>query len=284
MIKKLYSTLFILCIGITQVSAQTTVYTKDALKYIESIVYEMNNTVMKYGAKNKWGDLDSADVDTMEVLYESMIEALRDIDNYDRNKFSQSFISYLDYCRDIYQYDTDRTAYSKNIGTPFEQQIQSILSGVLTTSASENIRRFNVKNGEQAERLNLLEMAVSIMWFSPSTTDPMNSGPLQYEPILRFQSLGYQLNFVNNKMEVASPFIQAGISYYFYGDTWIERTINHVGLAAAVQYDFSVKHLAAGAVLHVESYDIGILFNTDPNSNQKSVVFSGNIQIIKNWF
>ncbi len=284
MLKRIYSTVLILSIGLTLIPAQTKVYSIGTLKNIESIVREMNETVMNYGARNSWGDLERADVDSMEKVFDSMIESLDDYSEYSDTIFTDMLFSYYNYCEKIYSGDVDPLAFSKQIEIPFQQPLQAILSNRLKSEVKENIRRFNVRFGEQSERLNLLEMAVSITWFSPSTTDPVNSGPLHYEPILRFQSLGYQMNLVTNKVEVASPFIQVGLSYYFYGDTWIERTINHIGLAAAVQYDYSVKHLAAGAVLHVESYDIGILFNTKPKSNQTSIVFSGNVQLIKRWF
>ena len=144
---------------------------------------------------------------------------------------------------------------------PIQQLICPLLDSYISVTQqqlADHERRFKVRYGESSERLNIAEILLTEIFQEPRAMGPLRS-PGRWEPILRVQALGIHYDLAAEQLRPTSPIYQAGTAFYLYEDNKFSRAINHIGLAYAYQVDLTTKAKLRGGILHVSTFDLGLL-------------------------
>jgi hypothetical protein len=147
----------------------------------------------------------------------------------------------------------------------------------------EYFRQFFIKYGESSERLNFFEMYINNTVFTGSPTGTTIPFPIPWEPILRASIIGYQSPDHFRSAEASSPVYQLGLTHYLFGNSWISQKLNHVGMAAAYEFDLRRHIELGGVVLHVRTFDFGVLCSS-MKCREPVILASKNLQILRKPF
>jgi hypothetical protein len=177
--------------------------------------------------------------------------------------------------------DFANTAYPSN--APVEVNValngtQVILIRRLLANLKEYDRRFFIKNGEESERLNLLEMVLTERLFTPKPRGGVMNMPNPWEPVTRITVLGYQYYSDSKQMRPSSPIYELGFSYYFFGTNALAK-LHHVGVALAYQRDLIRDKRLKGGMLHTKWLQVAAFCESWPCS-KPVIAASKNIQLV----
>lgn len=235
--------------------------------------------VLRHANTVQWGDYDDEQIRSFSAYAESIRSMLENPRDFSNASFQEHYQQYNAYSKYLY---SDETDYETTILIPFVYPIQKIQNEIFDKDLKEYFKRLDIRYGEDSEKLNLLEIALSNAFFSPRTTGSQINYPKVTEPILRMQAVGYQYYGDSEEFLPSSPIFQAGLSFYLYGDTKFQKWVNHIGIAAAYERDLITNSNYFGGMLHIKTFDIGLLY--DPETKEKILAASFNVQLIKGVF
>lgn len=267
------------------VFSQTKYLTYTEMLAVESSFQKQYDKITQDSSTHRWGNLSPDTVLEFKDLSGRILTLLEAGSNKSLSRKERDLLNNLFYwIRDFNLYVNEIYKGVENLPEAIflkRNEIDDAFGNVLESEIKEFERRFETKYGKLSERLNCLEI-VMLNILSPTPKGHKINPPSPFEPILRANVLGFQWYTNNNALKPASPIYQAGLSYYLFGDSKLSGLINHIGIAGAYQRDLITKRNLWGAVLHLRTYDAGILY--DLKSKDYVVSGSVNFQIFKNIF
>lgn len=258
--------------------SQDTQPTIPQIETISALFTAQHIIVLERADSLKWGTLTDNEINAFQTHAEEILKLTENHRNFDAATFRSNYIQYNGYSRRLFKIDE----YNSIIRDNFTNPVIEILFELFDKDLKEYFHRVDVRYGKYSEKLNLLEVAINNALFSPRTTGSQINYPKVPELILRAQSVGYQYYGESSEFLPSSPIFQIGFSLYLYGDSKFEKWANHIGLAAAYEYDLVTKTPYFGGMFHIRNFDIGLLY--DPENKQQILATSFNVQLIKGVF
>ncbi len=272
--------LFVFLFVNVQITVGQNNYSENELLIMAYLFVTQDQAVSEWVESNGMGNLDNNVETGFNNLTNTLMLQADSIANdkeINTDNFLNNYRTYNSILPDLFGDDNEE--YS-TISNDYIRPFSEITLGRLKAESDDYFRKFEVKYGKSSEKLNFVEVFLANTLFKTKALGAEINPPNPWEPIFRVKALAYQYYAGEDTPIPSSPTYQIGLTKYLYANTSMAKKLNHIGIAAAYQYDLTNKHNLIGGMLHISNYDIGVLFDTD-DSNNVVIAASFNIDLFK---